>query len=355
MTGQDWLADLAGELVNSGVLQFATAQVTADAVDNRGGQFGGGTVTVSAGGLFDNTAGGSLLAEVGASISAAQIANGGGYLLGGAWIELSAAGDLDNAGGVIWSGGSLAASSDGGSLLNRAGYVLADGDLDLRVWWHIDNPNDSVIQAGGNAYLRAARIDNGSPADYRLTSIRDGAGYTDVYVTRVLSGAPAIISADGSLTIVAGADDDTAGGVLFNESSIIGAGGNLNIAAARFDNHATAFQDYDYDETGGVSHIPKNVPYIVAYDPAFEDRWALFDYFAREIGGVTAGFRYDKTDNQWTWVNVPATVQAGGNITVSVGEFINTGYFHGRDLVRGCMITRWSLRARIRAWSWGRR
>ncbi|MDR1145840.1 MAG: hemagglutinin repeat-containing protein, partial [Verrucomicrobiales bacterium] len=462
MTGQDWLADIAGELVNGGVLQFATAQVTAGAidnrggeltaataltltsrgafdnrggtvsggalkltvsgaldnqaggvvqsstaarvqaaelfnnggalgggrltldigggldnalgridarqlvaqaqslnnrggviyggesatltvsreVDNRGGQFGGGTVTVSAGGLFDNTAGGSLLTEVGASIGAAQIANGGGYILGGAWIELSAAGDLDNAGGVIWSGGSLAASSAGGSLLNRAGYVLADGDLDLRVRWHIDNPNDSVIQAGGNAYLRAARIDNGSPADYRLTSIRDGAGYTDVYVTRVLAGAPAMISADGDLTIVAGADDDTANGVLFNESSMIGAGGNLNIAAARFDNHATAFQDYDYDETGGVSHIPKNVPYIVAYDPAFEDRWALFEYFAREIGGVTSWFDYDKTDNQRTWVNIPATVQAGGNITVSVGEFINTGYFHGRDLViRAATIT----------------
>jgi filamentous hemagglutinin len=280
----------AGQIVsNGGNVRLAAAQLSNDAglvgaaldaalisdagLSNAGGQIlAGNAVSVWATGL-DNQ-GGAMKAGGALSVTAADVDNTQGTLFSQQVTRVSAAGDVNNAGGEISAArsSSLAGVGDvvvqaGGQFSNRGGLLVAEGALALTAA-QVDNTDGSTVGSDGVSVSSHGLInDRGSVASGADLSIRADA-LTNLDGAQVLAGGvlsvqglqgagtaienhAATLSGHESVSVVAqslnndGGRLDSAGtvdvavlqgGVLSNRLGVLTSTGGTHIQAQALDN-----------------------------------------------------------------------------------------------------------------------
>ncbi|WP_321818699.1 MULTISPECIES: hemagglutinin repeat-containing protein [unclassified Paraburkholderia] len=296
---------------NGGVLQSNSTDltITPASLDNSGGTIthaGSGTLTIVAGngaGSLSN-AGGKIITNGAATVSAGTLDNTHGTLSSQNILSAVVQGVLNNTSGRLSSGTGLSASS-GDQLINAAGVIGAGG-----------------VVAGSTLSLSAASIDNSGGAITNVgtgtTTLEGGSSITNANAGGV-SGMGSI-SGNGDVTLAATSISNTQGGQL--------SGANLQINAGNLDNSGGTI--------GNVAHVAN-----VAGDVAISATGNLTGTGGRigasrnlslTANSVLGGGAYSAVGNlalnlQGDFTTSPSySFNAGGTLAFSLpGTFTNVG------------------------------
>ncbi|MCL1960766.1 MAG: filamentous hemagglutinin N-terminal domain-containing protein, partial [Desulfovibrionaceae bacterium] len=234
----------SGDLVNDGglIVSQGAASLNVASLSNRSGnlQAGGGDapgadLNVQSAGAIDNT-GGSMSASRDVSIQAQSLDNARGSIFGGSTLTIATAGAIANDAGQLRSNGELTVS--GGELSNKGGVIASSADnalLDVTV---LDNTGGSV-SAGGQLDIRAQSLDN---TQGQITQA--GAGTMRLQVAGLLTSTHGQIVSNDGLDLNAGQFDNSQGALsaqgdlalsvptLDNTDGLLQSGGRLTLTSA---------------------------------------------------------------------------------------------------------------------------
>ncbi|ENO89831.1 hemagglutinin repeat-containing protein [Thauera linaloolentis] len=214
---------VAGQLDNrSGLIASAASlDLTAGGLDNRdGGQIitdGSLILNTTTGALHND--GGTLSAQDDLSVrSADALGNAAGQIVAGKNLDIATAGALDNTEGRIQAGNTLDVDTHGQALINRDtadnGGLLAQGKLTLATG-ELDNAG-GTIGTGATLALNAATLSNHGG---RITQA--GSDLTALAVTGQIDNRSGLIASTASLDLTAGELDNHDGGQILTDGSLV--------------------------------------------------------------------------------------------------------------------------------------
>ncbi|MCO6059746.1 hemagglutinin repeat-containing protein [Pseudomonas sp. MOB-449] len=343
----------SGRVTSLGELALGAAQL---ALPTAGRITGGGSTTLSVGGLLSNS--GVMTSASGLTINAGQLNNYG--TLGSAAQLRLVTPSLLNQNGLIFSGGDMAmrvgsftnlyadvyslgsidiAADDLGNqaslLSNRSGTLESIGSFGLHAAL-IENRRDVLTYSDGGLYT--AKIEENRCVEpgvdctgksntwFRITT-RNKLEVTD-------ASAAAVINAGQGLTIT--------GGTLRNESSLISAGGNIAMNLYAFDNKGVETGE---TETSRVYRLTRmNRKYQLAYVRQAEDftdkYWLESPGYqagsAAEIAPAISAFLSGPFDGEVGYLasttqlgagdqRFAGIIQAGGSVSINASNHITNG------------------------------
>ncbi|WP_211455204.1 hemagglutinin repeat-containing protein [Collimonas antrihumi] len=280
----------SGALHNSGgtIGSNGTANVTANAIENRGGTLFGADAT-------------SVTSTTG------DIDNSNGGYLGGDRLTLSAAGQVNNAGGKVEAiNGGLAI--DANNLNNAAGTVqsLGNSALNIRLRQGLSNTAANgiggFIGSAGDLNVNAADIDNTEGTFYSKQDLSLNADGT-------LANTAGVMQSDASLSAMATH-------AISNSAGRIEANGDLSLVADNLSN------------TGQGQVIS-----------AADMRLAIADNFNNSQGGLFAARNLNINQAAATLNNSAGSIGASGDINVVVASLDNSSGHIGNTAGDGGNIT----------------
>ncbi|WHZ11507.1 MAG: Putative large exoprotein involved in heme utilization or adhesion of ShlA/HecA/FhaA family [Burkholderiaceae bacterium] len=352
--------DNSGGQIQSGA---ALTVVSAGAVNNTGGQLlAAGALRVSASGAVTNT-GGRMLGDAGVTLASAILANDqngaigsaagavaistgalnnrGGTLVAANALAVDSAG-LDNTQGTVattQAGSTLALSGHGGNIVNSGsgaqGGILSAGTLSVDAQGgQLINSNGGVIAAVGDVALAAATIANQGGAIASNANVQIAS--TAASGTGIDNSASGQIQAQGNLTLAAGsagiangtgsmaANQNVAivnGGVLDNSHGTIRAGQSLAMTDAQVaSGAAVAAATQDVVNTGGTLQAGQSL--------AVQSRSLSGDGSVQSGGDLSVALASGFTET------AGGTLAANGRLSLSSqGDITNQGQIGGGSAV----------------------
>ncbi|RZT38360.1 two-partner secretion domain-containing protein [Cupriavidus agavae] len=207
----------------NGTVQGARAvTLSAATLDNAGGTVtAGGTLAASASGALHNN-GGVLLAGANATMRAATLTNGDDGLIASqtGGIDIATTGALDNAGGTIQATGGRIELASEGLDNTEGTLAAASIGIDTR-GKALDNTSGTIAALDGTLDLRSGALDNTGGLLQGAEAVRiDTGGQT------LANGADGHIGSAGDLSVSAG-DLGNAGTIVTDAAARIGIGGTL--------------------------------------------------------------------------------------------------------------------------------
>ncbi|UXH80693.1 hemagglutinin repeat-containing protein [Roseateles amylovorans] len=245
----------AGALVNeAGISAAGSAQIDASQLTNRAELSAGTGLTATVAGTLDNE-GGRLIGSQKLDATAQQVLNQRGLIYGGQTLTLRGGTRIDNSNtsgtGQGLQGGNVSLIAT--QLDNRAGQVLASGDLALTVGQSLDNANGQLgavgrqtIGDGGAASASALALNNASGRIWSGAAMGVGVReLTGGVAGQISSGGSLSLTLAGDFTYGAGSQLQSSGNTVltvsgaFTNQGTLRSGGTLSIGASSIDNQAS--------------------------------------------------------------------------------------------------------------------
>ncbi|UXH77378.1 hemagglutinin repeat-containing protein [Roseateles amylovorans] len=245
----------AGALVNeAGISAAGSAQIDASQLTNRAELSAGTALTAKVAGTLDNE-GGRLIGAQTLDATAQQVLNQRGLIYGGQTLTLRGGSRIDNNNtsgtGQGLQGGNVSLIAT--QLDNRAGQVLASGDLALTVGQSLDNANGQLgavgrqtIGDGGAASASALALNNASGRIWSGAAMGVGVReLTGGVAGQISSGGSLSLTLAGDFTYGAGSQLQSSGNTVltvsgaFTNQGTLRSGGTLSIGASSIDNQAS--------------------------------------------------------------------------------------------------------------------
>jgi len=291
VTGQS--VRIGGEVNNStGVISGSNSvSMTTRAIDNDAGviESGVGGISIDTQGhALTNTRSGAtrgIVSQGGITIAAGDINNQAGYIGANGSLNIAQSANINNQGGTLLGLGNSAVNTSG-ILNNQGSSILGGADMAVSAGT-LDNSNGGTIYAGRDLGVSAGSIDN--------SNTRNGA-----YTTGLLAGRNA--------SITAGTINNSSGAIVALSDATVRAGGSLNNTQGQISGNTVTIQTPALTNTAGRADAQQRMTLQV---PQFS------------ADGVLASNGTLNLELQGNYVNT-GVVSASGDLSISTtGSYTN--------------------------------